>query len=170
MYDFQIAGTGQSPPAKTEPETADGHGGETRKKGAGWRRVKQKRCFFHRPKRRSPRLVSLPGQRPISSQAPAPHHAEWGRFNDCKEIPVGFLGSPDGNPIPPPVRDSLNCGESPQSCIQGLPDLEYSHSHSIKSSTTCIRSYCTQTAYIHNHRYPLIHLHRQLKFPFLALS
>ena len=23
MYDFQIAGTGQSPPAKTEPETAD---------------------------------------------------------------------------------------------------------------------------------------------------
>ena len=112
MYDFQIAGTGQSPPAKTEPETADGYGGETRKKGAGWRRVKQKRWFFHRPKRRSPRLVSLPGQRPISSQAPSPHHAEWGRFNDCKEIPVGFLGSPDEFP---PVRDSLNCGESPQS-------------------------------------------------------
>lgn len=46
MYDFQIAGTGQSPPAKTEPETADGYGGETRKKGAGWRRVKQKRWVF----------------------------------------------------------------------------------------------------------------------------
>lgn len=43
---------------------------------------------FHRPKRRRPRFVSLPGQRPISSQAPAPHHAEWGRFNDCKEVPV----------------------------------------------------------------------------------
>ena len=129
MYDFQIAGTGQSPPAKTEPETADGPGGETRKKGAGWRRVKQKRWLFHRPKRRSPRLVSLPGQRPISSQAPSPHHAEWGRFNDCKEIPVGFLGSPGqflgnpgqflGNPDEsPPVRDSLNCGESPQSRAQ----------------------------------------------------
>lgn len=125
---------------------------ENPEKRGGMAQGETKAMSFHRPKRRSPRLVSLPGQRPISSQAPSPHFAEWGRFNDCKEIPAGFLGNPDGNPIPPPVRDSLNCGESPQSCIQGLPDLEYSHSHSIKSSTTCIRSYCTQTAYVRNHR------------------
>ena len=56
MYDFQIAGTGQSPPAKTEPETADGHGGETRKKGAGWRRVKQKRWVFIVPNAAAPGL------------------------------------------------------------------------------------------------------------------
>ena len=95
--------------------------GNPEKKG-GMAQGETKAMVFHRPKRRSPRLVSLPGQRPISSQAPAPHQAEWGRFNDCKEIPVGFLGSPGqflGNPDEsPPVRDSLNCGESPQSRAQ----------------------------------------------------
>ena len=71
------------------------------KKGAGWPQGETKAIIFHRPKRRSPRLVSLPGQRPISSQAPSPHFAEWGRFNDCKEVPVGFLGSSSEHPEVP---------------------------------------------------------------------
>ena len=97
----------------------EGYNTHPEKKGWDGRRVKQKRWFFHRPKRRSPRLVSLPGQRPISSQAPAPHFAEWGRFNDCKEVPVGFLGSPGSSSEHPEVP--VKTAGKRQSELRGKP-------------------------------------------------
>ena len=109
------------PARQSEAGNGRRHGGETRKKGAGWRRVKQKRRFFGVLNAKNPPdFVSFVRgvQRPISSQAPFPVFHQVGEGSttvrksrwDSTEVPMDD----------PPVRDSLNCGESPQSRVNGL--------------------------------------------------